>query len=72
MKALIAHIKCALLRMRIQAAEFDATVMQAEMLSAPVRLAQLRADITDMECKLADMRVELAKLHDWRRVARGG
>lgn len=72
MNGLITFIKCLLLRMRIEAAEFDATVLQAEMLSAPVRLAQLRADITDMECRLADMRVEMAKLQDLRRIARGG
>ena len=72
MKRLLQHIQRAYLRMRIRSAEFDANVLQAEMLSGPRRLIRLRADITQMECRLHDLSVELSRLQDLRRLSRGG
>lgn len=52
MKALTNLLRRAHLRMRIRAAEFDAMVIQAEMQTAPYRLASTRAAITDMQIEL--------------------
>lgn len=43
------------LRYRIRNAEFDAQAIQAESLSAPMRLIQLRSYITDLSHQLAEL-----------------
>jgi hypothetical protein len=45
----------AYLRHRIRNAELDAQVIQAESLSAPMRLVHLRSYITDLSNQLAEL-----------------
>jgi hypothetical protein len=45
-------LRAAYLRMLIKSAEFDANAIQAESLTAPVRLARVRAYITDLTLEL--------------------
>lgn len=44
------------LRARLRCLEHDATVLQAQMITAPVQLAALRAQITDTARALGDLR----------------
>ena len=43
------------LRLRMEAAEFDCNVIQAEMLSGPQRLIASRAYATDLSNRIADL-----------------
>lgn len=48
-------LRRAYLRHRIRNAELDAQVIQAESLSAPMRLISLRSYITDLSHQLAEL-----------------
>lgn len=54
-------VRAAYLRMLIKSAEFDANAIQAESLTAPVRLARARAYITDLTLELQHLEARRAR-----------